>query len=417
MLLLTPLILPVIGFLCVLLLCYLLSRKRDQIAWPAVFKCFVVSFLLAIIVTHVPFIEHIFERLGAAINALQVATFSGTKFVFGYLGGADTPFDIPDARKGFTHIFAFQSLPMVIVVSALSMLLFYWGVISLFVRVLSPLFERLLNIGGAMGIVSITKIFFGPMEVALFVKPYLRSFSRAEIFTIMTLGFATSAMSVIPIYGHLIHGFVANAMPIFLMTNIITIPIVIGLCKVIEPDQQRTGGALGSMYTFTGSLDAISRGTREGLAIFVNILAMLIVMAALIALCNQILGLLPINTPITLQSIFAYLLLPIALLMGIPANEAYQAAQLLGTKMVLNEVFAFMDFATVGEGLSMKTRIILTSALASFANFSSIGISVAGIAAMCPEQRPNLVSFGFRALLIGMLATGITASILGILLV
>lgn len=395
----------------------MLSKRRNAVAWKAVFKCFFVSLVLAVLITHIPLIQHGFTRLGQAINALQSATFAGTKFVFGYLGGAETPFAIPDDKKGFTHIFAFQSLPMVIVVSAISMLLFYWGVIALFVRGLSPFFERSLNIGGAMGIVSITKIFFGPMEVALFVKPYLKNFSRAEIFTLMTLGLATSAMSVIPVYGHIIHGIIPNALPIFLMTNVITIPIVIGLCKIIEPDQHKTGGSLGTMYTFTGSLDAISRGTREGLSIYVNILAMLIVMAALIALCNQALGLVPSTKVITLQYIFGYIFSPIALLMGIPPNEAFQAAQLLGTKMALNEVFAFMDFATVGQAFSLKTRIILTSALASFANFASIGVAVAGIAAMCPEQRNNLVSFGFKSLLIGTLSTGIAASLLGILLV
>jgi CNT family concentrative nucleoside transporter len=417
MLLSNPLSLPILGVFLIVLLCAMLSRKRSHIEWTAVFKCFFVSVILAISIAHVPLIEQAFERMGAAISALQLATFSGTKFVFGYLGGADTPFDIPDARKGFTHIFAFQSLPLVIVVSAISMLLFYWGVIALFIRVLSPLFERTLNIGGAMGIVSITKIFFGPMEVALFVKPYLKNFSRSEMFTVMTLGLATSAMSVIPVYEHIIHALIPNAMPIFLMTNVITIPIVIGLCKIIEPDKHRTEGSLGTMYAFTGSLDAISRGTREGLAIFVNILAMLIVMAALIALLNQILGLIPLEKPVTLQYIFGCAFLPVTLLMGVPVNEAFQAAQLLGTKMALNEVFAFTDFATVGQALSLKTRIILTASLASFANFASIGVSVAGIAAMCPEQRSNLVSFGLKTLLIATLATGISASLLGILLV
>ena len=412
----TSLILPASGLFLVLLLCYLFSKKRNHIDWFSVLKCFFASLVIALVITQIPHVEHAFERLGVAINALQSATFAGTKFVFGYLGGADTPFDIPDERKGFTHIFAFQSLPMVIVVSAISMLLFYWGVISLFIRVLSPMFERALSIGGAMGIVSVTKIFFGPMETALFVKPYLKSFSRSEIFTVMTLGLATSAMSVMPIYGHVVQGLVSNAMPIFLMTNIITIPIVIGLCKIIEPDIHRTGGSVGSAYTFSGSLDAISRGTREGLAIFINILAMLIVMAALIALCNQVLGLIPTNTPVTLQTIFGYIFSPIAVLMGIPKSEAFQAAQLMGTKMALNEIFAFIDFATVGQALSVKTRIILVSSLASFSNFASIGVSVAGIAAICPEQRSNLVSFGLRSLLVGTLATCITASLLGILL-
>ena len=416
MLRIAPLVLPGIGFLCIILLCCILSKRRTAIVWTAVFKCFFVSLFLAVIITHIPLIQHLFQYLGEAIKSLQAATFAGTKSVFGYLAGAETPFDIPESRKGFTHIFAFQSLPMIIVVGALSMLFFYWGIIALFVRVLSPLFERTLSIGGAMGIVSITKIFFGPMEVALFVKPYLKNFSRSEIFTLMTLGLATSAMSMIPVYGHIIHSLIPNAVPVFLITNVITIPIVIGLCKIIEPDQHKTGGSLGNMYTFTGSLDAISRGTREGLSIYVNILAMLIVMAALIALCNQVLGLVPTTKVITLQYIFGYVFSPIALLMGIPANETFQAAQLLGTKLILNEVFAFMDFATTGQALSLKTRIILTSALASFANIASIGVSVAGIAAMCPEQRNNLVSFGFKSLLVGTLATGMSASLLGILL-
>ncbi|MDP3372518.1 MAG: nucleoside transporter C-terminal domain-containing protein [Candidatus Paracaedibacteraceae bacterium] len=411
------LVLPTLGLGLVLLLCYFLSSNRKQVPWRQVGKCFFVSIVVSIVITKLPFLEAAFERLGYAINALQTATFSGTKFVFGYLGGADTPFHIPDDRKAFTHIFAFQSLPMVIVVSVISMLLFYWGVIGLFIRLLSPLFERVLNVGGAMGIISVTKIFFGPMETALFVKPYLKYFSRSEILTLITLGLATSAMSVMPIYAHLIKDLIPHAMPIFLMTNVITIPIVIGLCKILEPDQHLTNGSLDSMYNFTGSLDAISRGTREGLSIFVNILAMLIVMAALISLCNQVLGLVPRSQPLTLQYIFGYIFSPVALFMGIPATESFEAAKLLGTKMVLNEVFAFIDFTTVGKTLSLKTQIILTSSLASFANFGSIGVAVAGIAAMCPEQRSNLVAFGFKSLLIGALGTCLAAALLGALLV
>jgi CNT family concentrative nucleoside transporter len=232
----------------------------------------------------------------------------------------------------------------------------------------------------------------------------------------MTLGLATSAMSVIPIYGQIIHHFIPNAMPIFLMTNVITIPIVIGLCKILEPDTHKTGGDLGSTYQFTGTIDAISRGTREGLAIFINILAMLIVMAALIALCNQTLGLIPSTKAITLQYLFGYVFSPVAVLMGVPLSEAFQVGELLGTKIALNEVFAFMDFAAVGQNFSLKTKIILTSSLASFANFGSIGVAVAGIAAMCPEQRNNLVALGFKSFLIGMLSTCMTAGLLGILL-
>lgn len=413
----SSIILPLVGLGLVLLLCYLMSSNRKQIHWGQIFKCLVASIITAIVITHVPILEQVFEKLGHAINALQTATFSGTKFVFGYLGGADTPFDIPNDKKDFTHIFAFQSLPMVIVVSVISMLLFYWGVIGLFIRILSPLFERALSVGGAMGILSVTKIFFGPMETALFVKPYLKYFSRSETLTLITLGLATSAMSVMPIFSHLIKSLVPHSMPIFLMTNVITIPIVIALCKVIEPDQHRTNGALDTIYNFTGSLDAISRGTREGLSIYINILAMLIVMAALISLCNQMLGIVPTNTTITLQYIMGYLFSPVTFFMGIPATETFEAAKLLGTKMVLNEVFAFIDFTTVGKTLSLKTQIILTSALSSFANFGSVGVAVAGIAAMCPEQRTNLVSFGFKALLIGTLATCLTAALLGILLV
>ncbi len=410
-------IFPVSAFLLFILLCYYLSQKRSHIDWFSVFKCFAVMFGLSIFICYIPHVERIFEHLGNGIGVLQSATNSGTKFVFGYLGGADTPFDIPNDRKNFTHIFAFQSLPMVIVVSALSMLFFYWGVISLFVKILSPIFERALSIGGAMGIVSITKIFFGPMEVALFVNPYLKNFSRSEIFTLMTLGLSTSAMTIIPVYGQIIQHLVPNAMSIFLITNVITIPLVIGLCKIVEPDRHQTSGSLGTMYNFTSSLDAISRGTREGLSIFVNILAMLIVMAALIALCNEVLGLIPTEKTMTLQYVLGYVFSPVTLLMGIPANEAFQAAKILGTKVALNEVFAFIDFATVGPSLSLKTQIILTSALASFANFGSIGVTVAGIAAMCPEQRNNLISFGYKTLLIGILATCLTASLLGILLV
>ncbi len=366
--------------------------------------------------THVSLIERIIMHVSLAVEALQAATLEGTKFVFGYIGGGNTPFDIPEHRKDNNFIIAFQAFPIIIVVGAITMLFFYWRIIPVLVRAISPFFGKSMGIGGALGIVSTAKIFFGHLETGLFVKPYLRLFSQSELLILMTLGFSTTSVVVMPVYSSLIIKYVPNAMPIFIMTNIVTIPLVIGLCKMLEPCEHNTAGTLETPYNFTGSFDAISRGTRDGLSIFINIIAMLIVIAALITLCNKSLSLIPLTQTLSLQYLLGYLFKPIAWFMGIPWHETHQAGQLLATKTVLNEIFAYMDFAKIGGNLSPKTQIILASALSSFANFASIGVIISGFSTICPEKKKLIAKMGFQAFLIGVIATCVSGALLGILL-
>ncbi len=412
----TTFIQPILGFLILILTCYFFSANRKNINWINVLKCFGLFFFLAIIMTHVSFIERTIIYISLAVDALQAATREGTKFVFGYIGGGNTPFDIPEHRKDNNFIIAFQAFPIIIVVGAITMLLFYWRIIPTLVRAISPFFEKSMGIGGALGIVSTAKIFFGHLETGLFVKPYLRSFSQLELLILMTLGFSTTSVVVMPIYSSLVIKYLPNAMPIFIMTNIVTIPLVIGLCKILEPCEQHTAGTLKTPYDFTGSFDAINRGTRDGLSIFINIVAMLIVVAALITICNKLLSLIPLTQTLSLQYLLGYLFQPIVWLMGIPWHETHQAGQLMATKTVLNEIFAYMDFAKIGGSLSPKTQIILASALSSFANFASIGVIISGFSAICPEKKQLISKIGVQAFLIGVIATCASGGLLGILL-
>jgi CNT family concentrative nucleoside transporter len=204
-------------------------------------------------------------------------------------------------------------------------------------------------------------------------------------------------------------------MTLFLTLNLITIPLVIGLCKIMEPSAEHSEGSAESPYKFSGLLDAISKGTGDGLSIFLNIIAMMIVMAALIAIVNNIFGLIPADTPLTLQHIFGYAFSPIAWLMGIPWSESLQAGQLLGTKTVLNEIFAFIDLSKSAASFSPQSQIVLVSALASFANFSTIGITIAGVSALCPEKKDMMIQCYAKALLIGGFSTCMSGAVIGLI--
>lgn len=407
---------PALGFIILISTCYLFSSNRKQIAWGSVIKCLSLFFFLAIIMTHVTLIERVISHIALAANALKEATTEGTKFVFGYIGGGDAPFEIPEHLKENNFIIAFQAFPIIIVVGAITMLLFYWKVIPFFMRIVSPFFKHSMGVGGAIGIVSTAKIFLGHLETGLFVKPYLRYFTNTETLILLALGFGTTSIVIIPIYSSLISNLIPNPMPIFIITNIITIPLIIGLGKILEPNTQQTAAIVNTPYNFTGSLDALNRGTRDGLTIFMNIVAMMIVMAALITLCNKFLSLLPFTRTLSLQYMLGYFFKPIAWLMGIPWHDAHQAGELLATKTVLNEIFAYIDLSKSGAAFSTKTRIILASSFSSFANFASIGVTVSGFSAICPEKKRDLSSLSMRAFLIGVVATCVSGALLGILL-
>jgi CNT family concentrative nucleoside transporter len=406
--------------ICVFLgIAWLFSENRQGVQKRDVYLGVGLQIGLAIIITQFSFIRHAFESLSKAMEVLKHSTQVGTQFVFGYLGGGPVPFTVAPDSGANTFIFALQALPTIIVVSALSMLLFHWQLLPLIVRAFSWALQHTLRIGGALGVVAASKVFLGNLEAPLLVRPYLKNFSRCELFTVMTCGMATTAASVMALYASILENTVSNPIAHILTASIISIPAAITLSRIMVPHEgAMTSGTLVAPYKFSNWMDAISRGTSDGLTIFLHVMAMLIVVLALVSLVNALLALLPTmgGEAVTLQRILGYIMAPVTWLMGIPWEEAPIAGKLLGTKTALNEVVAFLELSKLSHNdLSPHSALIMTYALCGFANFSAIGIVIGGIGSMVPERRDEIVALGLKSVFAGTLATCMSGTLIGIL--
>ncbi|MGN6670720.1 MAG: NupC/NupG family nucleoside CNT transporter [Candidatus Nucleicultricaceae bacterium] len=406
-----------LGIFVFMLIPWLLSENRSEVRVKAVLGGIFTQFILAFLILKVSVIQKAFLLMSKGINELKLATLEGTKFVFGYLGGADLPFTVNEGCSSF--VFAFHALPMIIVISALSMLLFHWKVLPTIVRFFSWGLNKTLDVGGALGVCCAAKVFLGQTDAPLLIRPYLEKISRSELFTIMTAGMATTSATIMVLYGSILEQSIANPVSHILTASIISIPAAITISRILIPHVgEDTTGEMVIPYHFTGSMEAVSQGATDGMKLFLNIIAMLIVALALVALVNSILSLIPLGSGqgLQLQTIFGWMMSPVTWLMGIPWSEAHTAGNLLGTKTVLNEVVAFISLADLPKGtLSPITNLIMTYALCGFANFSSIGIQIGGIGTMAPSRRHEIIQLGFRALLAGTLASCLSGTMVGLL--
>lgn len=405
------------GMIAFIVLAWLISENRQKVNVPQIALGLLIQALLAVVILKVDFVREGFLVAGQAIDSLKEATCEGTKFVFGYLGGGDCPFVLKDGLSPF--IFAFQPLPMVMVVSALSMLLFHWNILPFLVKLFSLSLRKGLRIGGALGVCCAAKVFLGQTEAPLLIRPYLKKLSRSELFTVMTAGMATTSATIMVLYGTILEGVLSNPISHVLTASIISIPSAIIISRVMVPQEgEGTEGDLVMPYEFSGSMDAVSRGASDGLKMFLTIIAMLIVMIALVKLVNLILGVLPPfgGEALSLQRILGYCFAPIAWLMGISWDSALAAGNLLGTKTALNEVIAFIDFSKLPEAaLTPKAKVIMLYALCGFANVSSIGIQIGTFSTLAPERREEVIQLGVRALLAGTLSSCLSGALVGIL--
>ena len=407
-----------LGLIVLTALAWALSENRRIVAWRPVLIGIALQVALAALFLHVPVLREGLSALTGAVDALAAATRAGTSLVFGYLGGAPLPF--AESYPGGGFVLAFQALPLVLVISALSSLLFHWGVLPALVRGLSWFLERTMKVGGAVGLSTAANIFVGMVEAPLFIRPYLKRVSRSELFVIMTSGMAGVAGTVMVLYALIIGTAVPGALGHILLSSLLTAPAAIVVALLMVPDDQKPTGATldtgeGRAH---GAMDAIVRGTVGGLELLLNIIAMLIVFVALVALANLILGLLPDiwGAKITLQRVLGWAMAPICWLVGIPWAEATTAGGLMGIKIVLNEFVAYLELAKLPAGtLSERSRLIMTYALCGFANFGSLGIMIGGISAMAPERRAEIVALGPRTIVSGTLATCMTAALVGVL--
>jgi len=407
----------ILGLIALGAFAWVVSENRRRIKIHPILVGLIVQFALALIMLKIPASREIFTVLNNGVEALDKATTAGTSFVFGYLGGGSLPFD--EKGAGASFIFAFKALPLVLVISALSSILFYWKILPIVVKAFSFLLQKTLKIGGAVALGAAANIFLGMVEAPLLIRPYLRQMTRSELFITMTCGMANIAGTVMVLYALILNKVMPEAMGHILVASILSTPAAIIISLMLVPETgEVTSGRLEPPQAATSTMDAIAKGTAEGLTLFLNIIAMLIVLVSLVALTNLSLGLLPPlgGEPLTLQRILGYIMAPVAWLIGIPWSEAFRAGALLGTKTILNEFIAYVDLANLPAGtLNPRSQLIMIYALCGFANLGSLGILIGGLGAMAPERRDEIVGLGMKSILAGTMATLMVGAVIGLL--
>ncbi len=403
------------GILVFVALAMPLSSNWRRINYKLVAFAILLQFIICGLLLKAPGIRDGLQYVNRAVGALGAATVQGTSFVYGFLGGGTAPFDV--SNPGFMTIFAFQILPLVIVMSALSALLWYWRILPLVIRGISVIFERALGTRGPAGLVATANIFMGQIEAPLLVRPYLARMTRYELLLIMTAGMATIAGSVMVIYSAMLGEQIQGVLGQLITKSIMSVPAAILFAHVMIPEGNESSQELEKPpRVYESSMDAVTRGTSDGLNIYLHILAILIVAIALVALLNGMISFISIGgEPLTMERFVGWLFSPIAWLMGVPWSEAATVGSLLGVKTVLNEFIAYVNLQNMPPGtLSETSKLIALYAVCGFANLSSVGIQISGIGAMCPERRPDLISLGFRALYAATLASCMAGAVVGI---
>jgi CNT family concentrative nucleoside transporter len=409
-----------IGFVGLVCIAIPFSQNRSSINYRYIFVAIIFQIILAFALLKIPFIVQIFAYLSDGVSSLQAATQEGAEFVFGYLSNSsNSPFEVSGA--GNSMIFAFQILPLIIVISSLSALLWFWNILPLIIRAVSKVFEKLFNIGGPIGLGATANIIMGQVEAPLLVRPYLSRMSEKELLILMTAGMSTVSGSImIALVSMLQPQFPdLNLIQHLVSASILSIPAAIMYANIMIPSAEVTNFDDNSIpKVYDSSMDAITRGTRDGLDICLNVGAILIAFIALVSLLNSILGIAGSwvgITDLSLQLILGYMFFPIVWLMGIPLSETLASAELLGLKTALNEFVAYGALANIEPGvLSERSKLITLYGLCGFANFSSVGILVSGISAMAPERKNDLIKVSLKALVGATLASCMTGLVIGI---
>lgn len=407
----------VLGIVSLLAFAWLLSEKRRIVHWRTILAGLALQVAIAVLMLKSPLFRELFLGLNTVVMTFQDATQAGTSFVFGYLGGGPLPF--VETRPGGSFSLAFQALPLVLVIGALTALLYYWRILPRVVQAFSWVLRTTMGIGGALGVVASGCIFLGMIESPLLIRPYLCRMTRSELFAMMATGLSCIAGTMLVLYATVLHGVIPDAFGHILTASIIHAPAALVLAAIMVPEteSQTLGGEISS-YEATSSMDALAKGTWDGLQLLFNIVAILIVFVALVKLVNIGLWQLPdvYGAPLTLERILGTLMAPVVWLIGVPWEEARTAGSLMGTKVVLNEFLAYIDLSRLPQdALGDRSRLIMTYALCSFANLGSLGILIGGLGSLCPERRDEIVSMGVKALVAGVLASLMTGAVVGML--
>ena len=405
-----------IGIVGLILISLPFSESIQKIKVKFIIFALLIQISLAFLLLEIPFISSFFDVMSMAVESLRLSAIEGSSFVFGYLGGGDAPFEISNNQN--LPIFAFTFLPMLIFLSALSALLWHWKILPLLIKLLAKLFERPLDAKGPIGLAATANIFLGQLEAPLLIKPYLKKMNQRDLLIIMTVGMSTIAGSVMVLYITWLDNKFSGVIGHFLTASILSVPAAIMFSNILIPSAQTELKTVKEdLKMYESSMDAISVGTKDGLNMFLSVIASLIVFLSLVALADFLLAIFPnvYGEPISLQRIAALIFAPIAWLMGIPFAEIIPAGNLLGTKTIFNELIAFNDLRELNTSiLSERSQLIMLYGICGFANISSVGILLGGLSAICPDIRGTLLKIAFRALFAATLASCLTGTVVSL---
>lgn len=407
-----------LGLAVIVGLCWAVSENRKRFPWRLAIGAILLQFALILATFAIPGSQVVLDGINNSVKGLEEATAKGTQFVFGYLAGGDQPYVVQNQGALFT--FAFNVLPLVIVISALSALLWHWRILKWLTLGFGFLFQRTMGLGGASALAVAANIFLGMVETPLVIRAYLDKLSRSEIFLMMVVGLGTVAGSTMVAYATILSPVLTNAAGHVLVASVVSAPAAVLLARIIIPEKPGEGGEnanYSSALKYDSAIDAIVKGTADGLMVVLNISAVLITFVAFVALVNVILGNFWLGgEALSVERILGVLFAPIAWLTGVQWSEASQAGWLLGVKLTLTEFVAFIELGKIApEAMSERTRMLMTYALCGFANIGSVGITVTGLSVLLPERRQEVLGLVWKALLGGFLATLMTACIVGAL--
>ena len=405
----------ILGIVVLIAISWTLSEARQEIRWRTVLIGLAIQFALALILLRVPMVSDTLLLLNQLVHAIEQATTAGSSFIFGYLGGGSTPFEV--SAEGALYLFAFRVLPQILVFSVLVALLWYWRVLPVIVKGFGTVLRRAMDLSGAIGTAAASSVFLGMVETPLVVRAYLAKLSRSELFTLMTCGMSTVAGSIMVLYASVLGDVIDGALGHILIASVINVIGAIYISRLMIPAAEFVDiDAAPEGLSYSSNMDAITRGTADGLRLAVNVGAMVLVLVSLVALVNQMLGaLIVFDAPLSLERMMGWVFSPIAWLIGIPWNEAQAAGALLGTKLILNELVAYLQMVALpAETLSDTSRLVMTYALCGFANFGSLGIMLGGLTTLVPERREELLSVAPRTLVSGTIVTCNTGAVVAL---
>jgi CNT family concentrative nucleoside transporter len=414
---------PLLGLGALVALAWALSEDRSarpSLAWIA--GALGLQAVLALVIVRVPLVWQAMGIVNKGVEAIERATLAGSSYMFGYLGGAPLPFELAEGAQP-PLVIAFQILPLVIVFSALAALLWHWGVLRAAVNGLSFVLRRSLGVSGVVGLSGGANLFLGVVESPLAVRAYFARVTRAELFQIMALAMATISGAILVLYATTLRATLGDDATGHMITaSLVSLPAALLAARLMVPGgpsdaaTEADEGEDGLRYD--SSVDAIVKGTMDGMQLFLAVIAVIIVVFALVALVDQALALLPLiaDEPLTLKRLFGWLLAPLMWLIGVPWAEAQPAGALMGTKAILNEYVAYLELAALPEGtFSPRSLLIVTYALCGVANLASVGLLVSTIGTLCPERRSEVAGLGMKSWIAGNIATSMTGAWIGLI--